>query len=448
MVQRISGAAKASTAGVFVLALAALPILWSEDRRDLTDAAPALATGADTSDASTEAEPRAPASLRPASLVPAAEERAVYLEAAEAAYGYLVANRAGSTGLVKATENYDHITTWDIGSLILGLYSASELGVADRAETVAWLEQILRTLGEVPLFDDAAYNKSYAASTARPIGTNDRPSSTGKGWSSTDLGRLLIALKVVEQVPELAASARAAASRIDFARVVRDGYLHGEEPRRSGIISYQEGRLGYEQYAAQGFALWGRPAEAALDLSAHGVPMTVEGQRILRDDRGNELLTSEPFVLMGMEVGWAPEVGELANAILDLQRARYESTGQVTIVSEDAIEHPPHYFYYYSVWSDGSPFVVGTHDRQVQGPRWVSAKAAYAWHALVPDSYTWRAVRAVEPARSAAGWASGIYEGSGRSTGVENLNTAAVILEAALYRERGRPMLELARAGS
>ena len=112
-----------------------------------------------------------------------------------------------------------------------------------------------------------------------------------------------------------------------------------------------------------------------------------------------------------------------------------------------ALQHPPHYFYYYAVWSNGEPFVVGAHGAHDVGPRWVSAKAAYAWHSLLPDGYTWRAVDAVAPARSSAGWASGVYEGNGRSTGVRNLNTAAVILEAALYRERGRPLLEAVRAG-
>ena len=45
------------------------------------------------------------------------------------------------------------------------------------------------------------------------------------------------------------------------------------------------------------------------------------------------------------------------------------------------------------------------------------------------------------PARARDGWASGVFEGGHRSTGVRNLNTAAVILEAALYRTLGRPIL-------
>jgi type II secretory pathway component PulK len=71
----------------------------------------------------------------------------------------------------------------------------------------------------------------------------------------------------------------------------------------------------------------------------------------------------------------------------------------------------------------------------------VSAKGAFAWRALFPTDYTARTLAAVLPARSAAGWASGVYESGGRSTGAVNVNTQAVILEAALFRKRGGPLL-------
>ena len=39
------------------------------------------------------------------------------------------------------------------------------------------------------------------------------------------------------------------------------------------------------------------------------------------------------------------------------------------------------------------------------------------------------------------GWASGVYERGG-STNVPNINTAAVVLEAALFERLGRPLLK------
>ena len=370
-------------------------------------------------------------------------EDALYRSAAEAAWAYLRRNRA-RTGLVSATEHYDNVTTWDSGSLLLGLHAAAELGLAPRREVDAWIATLLETLATMPLFDDRVFNKSYSAVTARMVGANDRPSERGKGWSATDLGRLLIALKVVEtRHPALAEAARRVVERLDLGRVVEDGYLHGEEPRGRGANSrYQEGHIGYEQYAARGFQLWGHTAEAALDPSVNGVPVEVLGQTILADRRGNDKLTSEPFVLMGMELGWTPPFRELAWRMLAVQEARYRETGQVTMVSEDAIQTAPHYFYYYSVYGDGETFVVRAQGPVENGPRWVSAKAAYAWHALLPTEYTWLAVQTVEPARSADGWASGVFEGTGETTAVRNVNTAGIILEAALYRARGRPLLD------
>ncbi|MBA3949777.1 MAG: DUF3131 domain-containing protein, partial [Acidobacteria bacterium] len=70
-----------------------------------------------------------------------------------------------------------------------------------------------------------------------------------------------------------------------------------------------------------------------------------------------------------------------------------------------------------------------------------STKAAFGWHALAPSAYTLRAIRTVRPAAGPNGWASGVYERGG-STNVPNINTAAVVLEAALYARLGRPLLQ------
>jgi hypothetical protein len=59
----------------------------------------------------------------------------------------------------------------------------------------------------------------------------------------------------------------------------------------------------------------------------------------------------------------------------------------------------------------------------------------------VPTAYTDAAMRALAPARSPDKWASGVYEGSGKSTGNASVNTAAVILEAALVGLNGGPLL-------
>ncbi|CAA9340933.1 MAG: hypothetical protein AVDCRST_MAG89-2607, partial [uncultured Gemmatimonadetes bacterium] len=169
------------------------------------------------------------------------------------------------------------------------------------------------------------------------------------------------------------------------------------------------------------------------------------GIPLLADRRGDDFLTSEPFVLAGLELGWSREMRDLATGVLQAQEERHRRTGQPTFVSEDAIPRAPYYFYYYAVSYRGQPFVVGAQgtDAILDEPRWISAKAAFAWHALLPSAYTRLGADAVAPARSPSkGWSSGVYETSRAPTGSENINTAAVILQAALYGASGRPLVQ------
>src|SRR5207244_4575196 len=106
---------------------------------------------------------------------------------------------------------------------------------------------------------------------------------------------------------------------------------------------------------------------------------------------------------------------------------------------------PPHYFYYYCLFASGMDFTVDVQDRNavVDGPRWTSAKSTFAFHALMPTAYTNTALHALSAARTPGGWASGVYEGSGRSTGNASVNTAAIILEASLVDlTGGAPLLK------
>jgi hypothetical protein len=170
------------------------------------------------------------------------------------------------------------------------------------------------------------------------------------------------------------------------------------------------------------------------------------GVQLLTDTRWNDRLLSEPFILLGLEVGLDGDMRELAVNMLKAQEARYKSTGIVTMVSEDAVSVPPQYFYYYCVYCNGKPFVVdaSTPGKTLDSPRWVSTKAAYGWHALMPNEYTRTVLDYVSAAKDAKrGWASGVYEGKKQSTNTFDINTAAVMMEIAFYRLRGdKPLLE------
>jgi Protein of unknown function (DUF3131) len=374
-------------------------------------------------------------------------QREFLLASARSAWAYVRRNSHGATGYVGATDLYQFVTMWDVGSILGAYLSALELGFITPQDYRERVSRVLRSLERAALHDRAAFNRLYDAASGRMVGRNHLPTTRGHGWSATDLGRLLLWLKIVgTRDPEHESAARRIVARLNLERIVRDGYLRGEEltPRGRRRL-FQEGRIGYEQYAAAGFALWGIRAERALDLHANSTPVTVFGQEVLADRRGDDLLTSEPVVMMGLELGWpSPDWERLARGVLAAQEERHRRTGVVTVVSEDAVPRPPAYFYYYLLHHNGEDFVVVTpsHDVVPWNLRWVSAKAAFAWHALYPSAYTWLALQTVKGAETPnAGWSAGVYERSKVRVQSHNLNTAAVILESAAYFMRGCPLI-------
>ena len=368
--------------------------------------------------------------------------------AARTAWAFVEQNTTAATGLANAIYPFQYVTAWDIASLIGATWSAHTLGIIGDSLYDARIRTVLGTLREAPLFDGAAFNKSYDSRTGLMVGRDRAASPTGYGWSATDVGRLLVWLRIlaVDQ-PQYAPLASAIVDRIDYSRLIRNGTLQGLDidPVYGTRRSYAETGLGYEQYAATGYSLWGHRAAASLDASAHARPADVYGVQVAVDSRGHARITSEPYIMLGLEVGfYTPTLREQARAVLAAQEARYLSTGLLTMVSEDALPDPPYYFYYYSVYRDGRSFVVEGPDEGsfIEQPRWVSTKAAFAWHALFPSAYTRTALDAVHRAAiPGRGWGAGIYEATGLPAGEPSLNTAAIVLESLAYGVRGGPLL-------
>jgi hypothetical protein len=441
--------------GVGALALTAAAAFqfggdWPRRTSSTSDGAPNVAAAPAVAPAGQTTPPQSsPAAVPPTKPPPVSDaaQRELLLASARSAWAYMRRNYHPSTGFVGATDLYQFVTMWDVGSTLGAYLAARELGFITPDDYRDRVSRVLRSLASARLHDGAAFNRLYAAGSGRMVGRDHRPSTRGHGWSATDLGRLLLWLKIVATHDrDHEAMARQIVERLDLDRIVRDGYLRGEEltPRGRRRL-FQEGRIGYEQYAAAGFALWGIRAEGALDLYANSTPLTVFGQRVLGDRRGDDLLTSEPLVMLGLELGWpSADWEQLARAVLAAQEERHRRTGLVTIVSEDAVPRPPAYFYYYLLHHNGQDFVVVTpsHDLVPWNLRWVSAKAAFAWHALFPSAYTWLAVQTVKGAESPnVGWSAGVYERSRVRVPSTNLNTAAVILESAAYFMRGCPLI-------
>lgn len=442
LVERHADTGKQNRAGSTAAALAA-----ANGHRDVVQLlAPGQAAAGPVARAPGSSTHTAALSENPGAALIFPDEQRLYSDASASAWRYVDRHYRRSTGLIDATDGYAFATIWDVGSGLAALYAGHELSMIGTPEYDRRIRRVLGTLANVNLFDNAAFNKLYSTTDGAMVGTDERPSARGYGWSAIDVGRLLVWLNIIAaNQPQYRADAARVAGRLAMGRIVSDGYLHGEDLDASGAPRrYQEGRLGYEQYAARGFSAWNAPARRAQGLRQNGAPITVMGQELVADLRGGDRVTSDPLILLGLELGWDAETTPVATGFLAAQEARYRQTGRVTLAGEDAIARPPYFFYYYCALANGKNFSIDVQHAGavVDGPRWVSTKAAFAWHALRPSAYTELALRTVKPAQTANGWGSGVYEDSGASTGTLNINTAAVILEAALVHARGVPILK------
>jgi hypothetical protein len=378
------------------------------------------------------------------------EEQQKLLDAsARTAWNYVKRTTSPTTGLARALDSWEYITTWDIGSNLAAIHSARALQIIDASEYRSRMDKVLATLERMPLYQETAFNRQYSSRSGKMVDRNQKVSETGFGWSAIDMGRFLIALKIIEQNdPTAAPVVQRIIARLKLPSLAQSGYLNGanRDVKFNNHFEYQEGRIGYEQYGAEGLALWGVRADSALSFQTNGRAVTVMGQSLLADARRDDMLTSEPFIMTGLELGWTnPTWEEQSRNMLAAQQERHRKTGRITMASEDAIPVAPMHFYYYLVHRNGQDFIITGPGGETgkSYPRWISVKAAYAWHALFPSDYTWSAVTAVKRAGSTGrGWNAGVYEYSKRPTPMFNLNTAAVVLESVLYAKRGCPLVK------
>jgi hypothetical protein len=399
-------------------------------------------------DINTAAQPAEPPVQPPAVAADfAPQERQLYLDAARTSWNLVNRITEPSTGLARAHAKYAYVTLWDIAGVIAANYTAHELGFINDATYDSHIQRILSTLSTIDLFDRAAFNRIYDSQTGRMVDNAGKISPIGAGWSSVDVGRLLIWLRILAvKQPKYAPLATQIVRRLDMRQLLDGGSLRGlsVDPKTGKRQTFVENEIGYQQYALSGFSMWGVKVDGdGLDVRSDVAPVNVFGVRLLVTSPGNDRVMSEPFIMLGMETGFrSPDLARQAGQVLAAQAARYQKTGVITAVTEDAMPDPPYYFYYYSVYHRGKPFVVESLDDKVMDrPRWVSSKAAFGWNAVLPNAYTRLLLRTVRPGGTPNGWGSGVYEDTLQPTGVPSLNTAALIMESALYKTRGRPIL-------
>ncbi len=367
---------------------------------------------------------------------------------ARQAWSYFQRNWNDETGLVNSVDGFPSVTMWDQSAAMAALISARELNIVSAAEFDAKMTKMLKTLASIPLYKQELPNKVYNAKTLIPVNYGQLEKQEQIGWSAIDLGRMAIWLKIVgAKYPEMRSLSNDVWKHWQVKRLTKNGRMYGTSVIKGREQYNQEGRLGYENYAAYGLKLWGLDVNKALDYQSNTAFVNVYGQGIPYDKRdykkseANNYVLSEPYILDGIETGFQALPKAYADRILAAQESRYQATKQLTAVTEDNLDRPP-YFVYSSLFVNGEPWATITDTRQQRNDlRFLSAKATVGWHVLYNTAYTRQLFDFVQTnLKSKDGWYNGFYESLRQPNKALTANNNGVILESLLYKQVGQPL--------
>jgi hypothetical protein len=366
---------------------------------------------------------------------------------AQVAWQYFRENTQANTGLVNAVAAYPSTSLWDMGNSLMALHAAEQLNIINATEFDQKFQSFLTTLNRLQLVDRKLPNKAYNTTNAQMVDYQNRPAPQGIGWSALDIGRLLTALHILQDCrPNYAPQIREITTQWQLSKAIEDGQLVGATGTRNRRQLVQEGRLGYEEYAALGFKLWGLDPFKALDRTAFRQFVEIDGIQLPIDRRNyanssaNNYVVSESYILQGMEFGGDPEFQTTAQNVLDVQQKRFERTNILTAVSEDHIQGKP-YFLYNTIYANGTPWANITEDNKAYPKlRALSTKAAFGWHYLYPDrDYANQLMTTAKTlkAPNGGGFYAGQFEATKAPNAILTANTNALVLLALLYKAQG-----------
>ncbi|MBW4683302.1 MAG: DUF3131 domain-containing protein [Microcoleus vaginatus WJT46-NPBG5] len=370
------------------------------------------------------------------------------LAMARQAWEYFQRNWNESTGLVNSVDGFASVTLWDQAAAIAGLVSARELGIVPAAEFESKMSQSLKTLAKLPLYKNELPNKVYNPKTLIPVNYGQLDKREEIGWSAIDLGRLALWLKIVgSKYPQFKDETAAIWKSWKVARLTKNGQMYGTSVVNKKEQYNQEGRLGYENYAAYGLKLWGLDVSKALDFKSNAVFVNLYDQGVPVDKRdaknsgANNYVLSEPYILDGIETGFKGLPKAYADRILAAQEARYKATNQLTAVTEDNLDREP-YFVYNTLFVNGEPWAtISDTGTKYNSLNFLSAKAAVGWDMLYGTDYTQKLFDFVQNnLKSDKGWYNGFYEVLKQPNKALTANNNGVILESLLYKKVGKPL--------
>lgn len=372
------------------------------------------------------------------------------LQMARIAWTYFENNYNPETGLVNAVNNFPSTTMWDTGSALAATVAAFDFGFIGRKEFDDRITAMIGSLARMKLFNEEAPNKVYNTKTLDMVDYANKKTEFGIGVSALDLARLLSWTRTLSCMhPKYKAGIQKTISRWKFDRIIKNDQMYGlalNQNKPEEIKVWQEGRLGYEQYAGKIFSKYGFKASVAASYeNKHRGNIDILGVNIAHDNRdprkwhANNYVLTESYTMDAMELGLDDENRPLVRNIFEVQKQRWRDTGIVTAISEDNINQPP-WFLYNTIYNAGETWqTTNSSDVSYDHLKTISTKAAISMAMLFPDDeYSAVLMNAVESAYDVEkGWYSGMYEsGAGYNT-VTTANTNGVILSGFLYKKYG-----------
>nr|WP_236599588.1 DUF3131 domain-containing protein [Ramlibacter alkalitolerans] len=360
------------------------------------------------------------------------------------AWRYIENNTDYDTGLVNGMDRAPVFTAWNLADAIAAVVAGHELNLIETREFDLRLSRLLGFAATMDLSGGQMPHKAYHAATGKMVAFDGRPDDIG--WSAIDSGRLLLWLRIVAQRhPRFAEHADKAVLRWSFCDAIDDcGTLYGTARTGGQVQRYQEGRLGYEQLAAAGYAAWGFETRHSASwantqaVNIYGIPVAHDA-RDPRTTGAQAPVLTMPHALMGLELGWRDaRARALADAVYRVQQERWRREGQLTARTDYQSRQPP-YVVLDSVFAAGYPWnTIGADGKEYEQLALVSTRAAFAMAALWPGEYAQRLMEGVQwlhdPDR---GWYEGRYEQGGAPLANITLSTNAAILETLLFKAKG-----------
>lgn len=380
---------------------------------------------------------------------------------AKIAWTYFERNYHPETGLVDSAEATPPVGMAHVADTLAALVAARELDILEPCDFDARLSALLQFLNRMGLFYGRLPNLRYHAGTGQMVNYAGNPESIG--WSATDLGRLLVWLQILKtRYPEYAEYADSAVLRWNFCDLVDDcGTLYGGAKNEGGkdYRTFQEGRLGLEEYAARGFRLWGFDTDLAARLEPretaiiHGIPIPYDARNRHRGGAVAPVL-SQAYLMAGLEFNWdrpeddypgidsvhtdGTEAG-IAGRIYRVQERRYEREHIFTARTDHRLPEEPFYVYG-TVFAEGFAWnVLAPDGRYRRDQAVVATKAAFGMWALWKTPYTDRLMTVVRCLRDPErGWFEGRRERTGGYVKLCTVGTNAAVLESLLYKVQGK----------